>query len=150
MQGAVSFILVLLLLASPAFSATNNLDAALFTDSDHDGATDWQEWLAGTNPDDPSNVFEITSSRLQNGGLVISWNSISSSDYVLVTADSPSALSTNTRTAAIVAPHGGIAPWYQVPASITNHAGTNAVFFRIELKPKQVFEEAVFDMTTFE
>lgn len=137
-------------LAAAAPAATNNIDAALVTDSDHDGATDWEEWQADTNPDDPSNVFEVTSCRLQNGKVVVTWSGVASSAYEVVTAPTPAGFSTNAGAAVIVVPGGGTGPWYQVAASVTNQVVSTGAFFRVELRPEPGFEKAVFDMATFE
>ncbi len=151
MEKGFLFVCALLcLLAAPSLSATNDIDAALSTDSDNDGATDWDEWQAGTNPDDPSNVFEVTSFRLQDGRAVVTWSAVSSSAYEVVAARSPAGFSTNEGPAHIIVPTGGTGPWYQVAASITNQAGSTGTFFRVELRPRQDFETAVFDLATFE
>jgi hypothetical protein len=56
-----------------------------FTDSDHDGMNDWQEWLAGTNPTNAQSVLKITSATMLDNaaGFVVSWESQNTRTYYL-------------------------------------------------------------------
>ncbi len=45
-------------------------------DMDSDGLSNWQEWLAGTDPTNRQSCFRVTTEPLENGaGLVVRWNS---------------------------------------------------------------------------
>ena len=51
---------------------TINVTSGSASDADHDGASDLDEFIAGTDPDDASSVSEMTAS-IQNGRLVITF-----------------------------------------------------------------------------
>jgi hypothetical protein len=59
--------------------------SADFSDPDHDGANNWQEWLAGTDPTNASSVFKITSAIRTNNppGIVVTWASQDNRTYSL-------------------------------------------------------------------
>jgi PKD domain len=59
--------------------------SADFADFDHDGLSNWQEWLAGTDPTNVSSVLKIIlAARTENPvGFVVTWNSQNSRAYVL-------------------------------------------------------------------
>jgi hypothetical protein len=57
-------------------------------DPDHDGASNHQEYLAGTDPIDSSSVFEITSLRFKllqtSAGATLSWKSVADKSYTVL------------------------------------------------------------------
>jgi hypothetical protein len=57
--------------------------SADFSDSDHDGLNDWQEWLAGTNPTNASSILKITSTTDSPAGFVVTWQSQNTRSYYL-------------------------------------------------------------------
>ena len=59
--------------------------SADFTDPDHDGANNWQEWLAGTNPTNASSGLKIISATRTNNpaGIVVTWASQTTRIYFL-------------------------------------------------------------------
>lgn len=60
-------------------ASTNHLAGA---DSDHDGATDYEEWLAGTDPMNATNYFEVREMGMMPGsGPVLSWGSAAGRQY---------------------------------------------------------------------
>lgn len=64
------------------FGSTGHPQGAADSDWDHDGQSNLHEFLAGTNPTDPSSVFRITSVAPGVGGtLVLQWPSVSGRTY---------------------------------------------------------------------
>jgi hypothetical protein len=60
-------------------------------DADGDGMLNWQEWLAGTDPLDPSSVFEMLSATVTNQNVLLSWTTEGGHSYVLQTSTNPAA-----------------------------------------------------------
>ncbi|HXX42804.1 MAG TPA: alpha-amylase family glycosyl hydrolase [Chthoniobacterales bacterium] len=58
-------------------------------DPDGDGLTNLQEYLAGTNPLDPSSRFAIINIAIVGNDVQITWSSVSGKSYQLQRADSP-------------------------------------------------------------
>src|SRR5262249_26485026 len=58
-------------------------DAAL--DPDLDGASNLQEYLAGTNPNDPNSVFRIIALQPESDDLRITWKVVGGKTYVVQT-----------------------------------------------------------------
>ena len=53
-------------------------------DSDHDGMSDWNEYLAGTSPSDSSSVFKVEGAvQVIGTGFEIRWSSVSNQVYTL-------------------------------------------------------------------
>lgn len=96
------------------------------TDTDGDGVSDWAEFVAGTNPNDPPQAFQIIATRMPNGAIQLSWPSISNRVYRVEA-------STNLMSWA------AISDW--ITASGTNTTftlpATNGApqFFRVEIAP---------------
>jgi RNA polymerase sigma factor (sigma-70 family) len=57
--------------------------SADFKDPDADGLNNWQEWIAGTNPTNPSSVLKMYSPSNTLSGLKVSWQSVSGKIYFL-------------------------------------------------------------------
>jgi len=64
----------------------NKFDAADATlDGDGDGASNLNELLAGTNPNDAASVFRIVTFQPEAGSLRITWSTVGGKSYILQT-----------------------------------------------------------------
>ena len=59
----------------PANGSADNID------SDGDGLTNAQEYLAGTNPNDPTSTFTIQSVTNRGNGFLVNWPSVTGISY---------------------------------------------------------------------
>ncbi|MGD1083198.1 MAG: hypothetical protein ABSA47_00445 [Verrucomicrobiota bacterium] len=66
------------------FGTVSNLLSAADLDPDGDGASNWQEYVAGTNPLDPKSVLEVSPSA----NFTIQWPSVYGKTYALETSTS--------------------------------------------------------------
>ena len=59
--------------------------SADFADTDGDGANNWQEWRAGTNPTNSASLLQMLAPVNTNnsGGVTISWQSVSGINYFI-------------------------------------------------------------------
>ncbi len=104
--------------------------SADYAHTDTDGMNNWQEWVAGTNPNDAASVLSILSATPSATNVVVSWSSVSTRVYSLLRA-------TNLATA----------PAFSVVQSniagrvgTTNFTDTNALarrtaFYRVAVQP---------------
>lgn len=65
------------------FNKLSAADASL--DPDLDGASNLQEYLAGTNPNDPNSVFRIISIQRESDDLRVTWKAVGGKTYVVQT-----------------------------------------------------------------
>jgi hypothetical protein len=59
--------------------------SADYRDTDGNGMSNWQKWIAGLNPTNPSSVLKMTSATASSNpaGLVVTWQSVNTRTYYL-------------------------------------------------------------------
>jgi hypothetical protein len=82
--------------------------SADFIDSDSDRMNNWQEWIAGTVPIDPSSLLTFSSSAKGASGFTLNWQSVSGKTYFV------------QRSADL------LAPFTAIQSNIVGQAGTTS------------------------
>jgi sugar lactone lactonase YvrE len=75
------------------FGTVSNLLSAANLDPDGDGASNWEEYVAGTNPMDPTSVLQLAPSAPAPNNFIVQWPSVLGKTYLL--QSSTSLFSTN-------------------------------------------------------
>lgn len=60
-----------------------NLNYGANDDPDHDGLSNYQEYLAGTNPNDANSVLRVTDIGAGSGQVHLTWNSVAGKTYTI-------------------------------------------------------------------
>jgi hypothetical protein len=96
------------------------------TDSDHDGMTDYDEFIAGTDPTNPQSVLKFVASFATNNVVTFQWSAMPGHMYQLQTS--------SNLTAWVPA-----SDWTQAAASPVTFSLTNAAkgirLFRVQVRP---------------
>ena len=115
------------------FNKANAADAAL--DFDGDGASNMNEFLAGTNPNNRGSVLRIVALQPEGGAMRITWSTVGGKSYRVQTNAPPASGSFSTNFA-------DFTPLITVPGtgeSNTNvadpGANTSARYYRVRLGP---------------
>jgi len=112
------------------FGSLTNSQAGDEVDADGDGALNWQEYLAGTNPTNALSRLEFSSAALYNNGvsgLAINWLTAPGKTYLL-----QSSAALNGANWTTINTNSGDGNEYQI--IVTNMSG-NARFYQILLQP---------------
>ena len=57
--------------------------SADYTDTDHDGMNNWQEWMAGTDPTNALSALRLFSTLITSTNVTITWQSVAGVNYFL-------------------------------------------------------------------
>ena len=105
---------------------TTNVDAN--ADPDHDGMSNMQEYLAGTDPNNPNSVLRTTAESFAPGGTsaTLTWNSVPTRYYYIYKTPSLSSPSWTDSVLGLISPSAG-------SSTTTGFAGTSAParFYRV-------------------
>jgi hypothetical protein len=72
------------------FGTVSNILSAADADPDGDGASNWQEYIAGTNPLNAASVFEfLPATPLSGSSFTLQWPSVVNKIYTLQSSSSP-------------------------------------------------------------
>jgi hypothetical protein len=95
-------------------------------DSDGDGAKNWQEWLADTDPAIASSVLRLVSVSNGVGGITVTWQSVTSRIYSLQRSVNASGPPTFTVIGTNIPGQAGTTSFFD-----TNPVGSGPVFYRV-------------------
>ena len=109
------------------FGTISNILSAASLDPDGDGASNWQEYVAGTNPQNPASVLQLTGS-LPLPNPTVQWPSVLGKTYTVLS--SPSLF--NSPWTAIATNLIGTGQTMQL--SDTNPPAPPAVFYRVQVQ----------------
>ncbi len=86
---------------------TTNVNAN--ADPDHDGMSNMQEYLAGTDPNNPNSVLRITAESFSSGGTsaMLTWNSVPTRYYYIYETPSLSSPSWTDSVLGLISPSAG-------------------------------------------
>jgi hypothetical protein len=87
--------------------------SAGYADSDHDGLSNWQEWVCGTCPTNPQSALRLLSAVPSNTNVTVTWQSVAGVNYFL------------ERSTNLTAPFGHLASFIMGQAGTTSYADTN-------------------------
>jgi hypothetical protein len=101
--------------------------SADYADPDHDGLTNWQEWICGTNPTNALSALRMLSATPTSTNATVKWQSVAGVNYFL------------ERSANLAAPFTLLATNIVGQASTTSCADTNGTstgpfFYRVGVK----------------
>ena len=101
-----------------------SLQRSKTTDTDADGMSDWAEFVAGSDPNNPPPQFKITAQRLANNIVKLSWPSVTNHSYRVHASSN----------AVSWTPHSA---WFTATGTNTSYSFSSATngafrFFRVE------------------
>jgi len=109
------------------FGSLTNSQSADLVDADGDGAANWQEYLAGTNPTNALSCLKFSNSSLSTNGVAINWLTAPGKTYVL-----QSSAALNGARWAAISTNNGDGNNYQF---VITNAGGISRFYQILLQP---------------
>jgi parallel beta-helix repeat protein len=102
--------------------------SADYTDPDHDGMNNWQEWVCGTCPTNAQSVLRLVSATPAGTNITVTWQSVAGVNYFM------------ERSTNFASPFTHLASFIMGQAGTTSYADTNAVgagplFYRVGVLP---------------
>ena len=118
------------------FGDPSNPSAAPGADPDGDGLSNWDEFLAGTNPTNRDSAFRLISVVKESGGTRLSWSTAGVRSNVLQVASEPYAASFNDLSGSLALPRvGDTVTNYLDVAALTNPGPR---FYRVREDPRPI------------
>jgi hypothetical protein len=109
------------------FGTVSNILSAANADPDGDGANNWQEYIAGTNPLDATSVFKLLpATPLTGSSFTLQWPSVVNKNYTVQSSSSPG--SDWTSIASNLIGNSQVLQWTDTNAS------TGAQFYRAQVQ----------------
>jgi hypothetical protein len=107
------------------FTSTNAVPAA---DPDSDGMSNWQEYVAGTNPTNEASLLQMESVVQAGNGATVTWQSVTNRHYQVM-GRTNLAVGTWQNVGSVFTPAG-------THSSVLDSSATNAVrFYRVQVLP---------------
>jgi hypothetical protein len=101
-------------------------------DPDHDGMSNLQEYLAGTNPTNSASLLKITSLTMTNGNVRVGWSAVGGKSYLLQTNSVMGSAFADASPVITIPGIGPVATNYLDPGNV---AGNRTRLYRIRLGP---------------
>jgi hypothetical protein len=99
-------------------------------DPDNDGANNWQEWIAGTDPTNPASVLHLLSVSNTLPGMAVTWESVPNRSYLLERASDLGAQLPFLLVASNIPAQTGTTTFTD-----TNALGSGHFFYRVGVQP---------------
>jgi hypothetical protein len=110
------------------FFGSSNIDPN--ADPDHDGATNVQEYQAGTDPTSNQSLFKFVSIQpALQGGIMIQWSSVTNKSYFIDRAEALNATTPLFTTVACIGATGPTTSYHDSTAT-----GTGPYFYRLRVE----------------
>jgi hypothetical protein len=100
--------------------------SADFTDPDHDGMNNWQEWRCGTNPTNALSALRLLVPLNDGTNVTVRWQSVAGVNYFLERSTNLAASSAFTPLATNIPGHRGTTTYAD-----TSGVGTGPWFYRV-------------------
>lgn len=118
------------------FGDPSNPGAAPGADPDGDGVSNWDEFLAGTNPTNRDSTFRLISAVRETGGTRVIWTTAGVRSNVLQVASEPFEASFNDLSGSLSLPNAGDTVTNFLDVAALTNAGPR--FYRVREDPRPI------------